>query len=158
MAPVLGATGDPVGVAVRQYVKPEMNYRPYWIQGIPKWRLRRAKTYDIGFIVQLLQNTVAGGNQSGFGLTEGAAIAYGRYIIRGILGRRPLLITFFSTRPIQPTSTHLECELISDEFGEGQALLVNPAILAELVDPATYETRFQTRNFLGFPRRLDSER
>ncbi len=108
--------------------------------------------------MQLLQNTKAGGKQSGVRLTEGAAIAHGRYIIRGILGRRPLLLTFFSTPPIQPTSTHLECELISDEFGEGQALLVNPAVLAELVDPATYETRFQTRNFLGFPRRLDSER
>ena len=155
VAPVLDSAGLPVAVAFRQYVKPEMNYRPYWIQGIPKRRLKRATVYDIGFVVSLLQDTVANGAQSGLALTAGSAIAYGRYLIRGIRGRNDALITFFSTRPILPTSTHLECELISDEFGEGQALLVNPAILAEEIDPATHATRFLTRNVLTFPRRLN---
>ena len=157
VAAVLDTDGEFVGVAISQYVKPEMNYRPYWIQGIPQSRLKRATTYDIGYVVQLLQDTVAGGEQNGLELAANSAIAYGRYVLRGILGKEDILITFFSTRPILPTSTHLECELISDEFGHGQALLVNPAILAEEIDSVTHTTRFLTRNVLTFPRRLDSQ-
>ncbi len=156
LATVLGTNGTPVGIGLVQYVKPEMNYRPYWVQGIASARLRRAITYDIGFIISLLTDTQAGGEQTGVDLPAGTAIAYGRYLLRGILGRdEDLRITFFSTRPILPTTTHLECELRSEAFGDGQALLPNPAILAEELDPATFETRFTTRNMLTFPRRLE---
>ncbi len=157
VATATNSNGDLLDTVITEFAKESMHYRPYWIQGIPKSRLKKARNLDHGFVLSLTANHTVPEEaaRAGLELIPNDVFAFGRYLLTGIEDSPDILLRWFSTDPIKPFETHLFCEILSHDFGPGQAQQVSPNPVAELLDPTTGETRFFTKNTITFPRRLD---
>ena len=152
----IDADNDDAVVFQQFGIDPRIRYRARTVSGrsvdSKGWKIQ-----DGGFLLQVLEERVLGGERAGIVAPAGAMMVFGNYkIIPKVswwdwwyASREPIIINYQTWMPMQflaDGSATIQCELSHDEWGGGQAM--------GLGNFTTFEdgrAKFSWRNVLTFP-------
>ena len=129
-------SNDGTATLVPFYQNPDAGYNAYVVSGraMPnnhegeatnREEMLAGKVRDGGWIVRITEDTTLGGTHGGgegFDIGAGGMLAYGDYNIKMGDHEAPIMIRYESEHPIPPLDMPVafNCDLVHDEWGEGQ--------------------------------------